>query len=44
MIARFSTMAGGPGAADAAREVRGFVLKFYTEGNWDFIGNNSWKS
>ena len=42
VIARFSTVAGGRGAADAERDVRGFALKFYTEeGNWDMVGNNT---
>ena len=42
MIARFSTVAGELGAADAERDVRGFGLKFYTEaGNWDLVGNNT---
>jgi catalase len=42
MIARFSTVAGELGAADAERDVRGFALKFYTdEGNWDLVGNNT---
>ncbi|MDP2620728.1 MAG: catalase [Hyphomicrobiales bacterium] len=42
MIARFSTVAGEAGAADAERDVRGFALKFYTEeGNWDLAGNNT---
>ncbi|MEW4488522.1 catalase [Thalassoglobus sp. JC818] len=42
MIARFSTVAGERGAADAERDVRGFALKFYTEeGNWDLVGNNT---
>ncbi|MDO9381805.1 MAG: catalase [Hyphomicrobiaceae bacterium] len=42
MIARFSTVAGEMGAADAERDVRGFALKFYTEeGNWDIVGNNT---
>lgn len=41
-IARFSTVAGEQGAADAERDVRGFALKFYTEeGNWDMVGNNT---
>src|SRR3990170_2880799 len=41
-IARFSTVAGELGAADAERDVRGFALKFYTEdGNWDLVGNNT---
>lgn len=42
MLARFSTVAGERGAADAERDVRGFALKFYTdEGNWDMVGNNT---
>ena len=42
MLARFSTVAGEQGAADAERDVRGFSLKFYTEeGNWDIVGNNT---
>ena len=42
IIARFSTVAGERGAADAERDVRGFSLKFYTEeGNWDIVGNNT---
>ncbi len=42
MLARFSTVAGEQGAADAERDVRGFSLKFYTdEGNWDLVGNNT---
>ena len=42
MIARFSTVAGERGAADAERDIRGFALKFYTEeGNWDLVGNNT---
>lgn len=42
MIARFSTVAGEMGAADAERDVRGFAVKFYTEeGNWDLVGNNT---
>lgn len=41
-LARFSTVAGERGAADAERDVRGFALKFYTEeGNWDMVGNNT---
>jgi catalase len=39
MLARFSTVAGELGAADAERDVRGFALKFYSEeGNWDLVG------
>ena len=42
VLARFSTVAGEQGAADAERDVRGFALKFYTgEGNWDLVGNNT---
>jgi catalase len=42
LIARFSTVAGELGAADAERDVRGFAVKFYTEeGNWDLVGNNT---
>lgn len=42
VLARFSTVAGELGAADAERDVRGFSLKFYTEeGNWDLVGNNT---
>jgi catalase len=42
MLARFSTVAGELGAADAERDVRGFALKFYTpDGNWDLVGNNT---
>ena len=42
MFARFSTVAGERGAADAQRDIRGFALKFYTEqGNWDLVGNNT---
>src|ERR1700741_919125 len=42
MLARFSTVAGEQGAADAERDIRGFALKFYTdEGNWDMVGNNT---
>src|ERR1700739_3678885 len=42
MFARFSTVAGERGAADAERDIRGFAVKFYTEeGNWDVVGNNT---
>ncbi len=42
LLARFSTVAGEAGAADAERDVRGFSVKFYTEeGNWDLVGNNT---
>ena len=41
VFTRFSTVAGGAGSADTARDVRGFAVKFYTdEGNWDLVGNN----
>ncbi|QUW22424.1 catalase [Sporosarcina sp. Marseille-Q4063] len=42
VFARFSTVAGERGAADAERDIRGFSLRFYTEqGNWDVVGNNT---
>ncbi|HRE02676.1 MAG TPA: catalase, partial [Ilumatobacteraceae bacterium] len=42
MFARFSTVAGERGAADAERDIRGFALRFFTEeGNWDIVGNNT---
>jgi catalase len=42
IFARFSTVAGERGAADAERDIRGFAVKFYTEeGNWDIAGNNT---
>ena len=35
------TVAGGAGAGDMPRDVRGFAVKFYTdEGNFDLVGNN----
>jgi catalase len=41
VFARFSTVAGGAGSGDLARDVRGFSVKFYTdEGNFDLVGNN----
>ncbi|HMI80034.1 MAG TPA: catalase, partial [Ferruginibacter sp.] len=41
VFARFSTVAGGAGSTDLARDVRGFAVKFYTpEGNYDLVGNN----
>ncbi|KAJ1856253.1 catalase A [Coemansia sp. RSA 2131] len=41
VFTRFSTVAGELGAADTARDPRGFAVKFYTEeGNWDMVGNN----
>ncbi len=42
LFIRFSTVAGSRGAADVARDPRGFAVKFYTEdGNWDLVGNNT---
>lgn len=42
VFARFSTVAGERGAADAVRDLRGFAVKFYTDqGNWDLVGNNT---
>lgn len=42
VFARFSTVGGEKGSADAARDPRGFALKFYTEeGNYDMTGNNT---
>ncbi|MGQ3684049.1 MAG: catalase [Candidatus Loosdrechtia sp.] len=42
LFVRFSTVAGERGAADAERDIRGFAIKFYTEGgNWDLVGNNT---
>src|SRR5690606_11113983 len=42
MFARFSTVAGERGAADAERDIRGFALKFYTdEVIWDLVGHNT---
>jgi catalase len=39
---RFSTVGGEKGSADAARDPRGFAVKFYTEdGNYDLVGNNT---
>ncbi len=42
VFARFSTVGGEKGSADAARDPRGFAIKFYTEeGNYDMTGNNT---
>jgi len=42
LFTRFSTVAGERGDADAERDIRGFVIKFYTEeGNRDLVGNNT---
>jgi len=41
VFVRFSTVAGERGSTDTARDVRGFAVKFYTDGgNWDLVGNN----
>lgn len=41
VFARISTVAGGAGSGDLARDVRGFAIKFYTDsGNFDLVGNN----
>ncbi len=41
VFVRFSTVAGSRGSADTARDVRGFAVRFYTDGgNWDLVGNN----
>ena len=38
---RFSTVIGSRDSSEAARDPRGFAIKFYTEdGNWDLVGNN----
>ncbi|MEG0585387.1 MAG: catalase [Christensenellaceae bacterium] len=42
VFARFSTVGGERGSADAERDPRGFAIKFYTEeGNYDIVGNNT---
>jgi len=42
VFARFSTVGGEMGSADAERDPRGFALKFYTtQGNHDIVGNNT---
>jgi catalase len=42
VFVRFSTVGGERGSADAARDPRGFAIKFYTEeGNYDMVGNNT---
>jgi catalase len=42
VFARFSTVGGEKGSADAERDPRGFAVKFYTkEGNYDLVGNNT---
>jgi len=42
VFARFSTVGGEKGSADSERDPRGFAVKFYTtDGNYDFVGNNT---
>ena len=42
VFARFSTVGGEKGSADAERDPRGFAVKFYTEeGNYNMTGNNT---
>jgi len=42
VVLRFSTVIGGRDSSEAARDPRGFAVKFKTEdGNWDLVGNNS---
>jgi catalase len=41
VFVRFSTVMGYRGSAEAARDPRGFAVKFYTDqGNWDLVGIN----
>jgi catalase len=41
VVIRFSTVIGGRDSSEAARDPRGFAVKFRTEdGNWDLVGNN----
>ena len=41
VVTRFSTVIGGRDSSEAARDPRGFAVKFKTEdGNWDLVGNN----
>lgn len=41
VFVRFSTVTGGTGSIDTARDERGFALKSYTsEGNFDVVDNN----
>lgn len=42
VFTRFSTVLGSNGAAETAREVRGFAVKFYTQqGNWEKVSSLS---
>src|ERR1700738_811932 len=41
VLVRFSTVMGYRGSPEAARDPRGFAVKFYTDqGNWDLVGNH----
>jgi catalase len=41
VFVRFSTVMNFRGSPEAARDPRGFAVKFYTgQGNWDLVGNN----
>ncbi|MGZ8707374.1 MAG: catalase [Gaiellaceae bacterium] len=41
VVIRFSTVIGGRDSSEAARDPRGFAVKFKTDdGNWDLVGNN----
>src|ERR1700736_5196757 len=41
VFVRFSTVMNFRGSREAARDPRGFAVKFYTDqGNWDLVGNN----
>src|SRR3984893_7922292 len=41
VFVRFSTVMGYRGSPEAARDPRGFAVKFYTDqGNWDVVGIN----
>jgi catalase len=41
VFVRFSTVMNFRGSPEAARDPRGFAVKFYTDqGNWDLVGNN----
>jgi catalase len=41
VFVRFSTVMNFRGSPEAARDPRGFAVKFYTDqGNWDIVGNN----
>jgi catalase len=41
VFVRFPTVMNFRGSPEAARDLRGFAVKFYTDrGNWDLVGNN----